>query len=161
MQCSRKRLQVKPRKRQKDLPVGWRENQRRCYQTIRTESLSQPTITTDKFAIARAVLLLCPSRSPKSCSVHVEKVIVFSFCFCSFAFIMSSSSILGDCTLETLPGKCSPLLHCTTTMLACSACCLRCWQLYRADVEAKKADVEAKKADVEAKKKKNGGINKG
>ena len=121
--------------------------------------------TTDKFAIARAVLLLCPSRSPKSCSVHVEKVIVFSFCFCSFAFIMS---ILGDCTLETLPGKCSPLLHCTTTMLACSACCLRCWQLYRADVEAKKADVEAKKADVEAKKavveakkKKNGGINKG
>jgi hypothetical protein len=53
-------------------------------------------------------------------------------------------------------------------MLACSACCLRCWQLYRADVEAKKADVEAKKADVEAKKavveakkKKNGGINKG
>jgi hypothetical protein len=168
MQCSRKRLQVKPRKRQKDLPVGWRENQRRCYQTIRTESLSQPTITTDKFAIARAVLLLCLSRSPKSCSVHVEKVIVFSFCFCSFAFIMSSSSILGDCTLETLPGKCSPLLHCTTTMLACSACCLRCWQLYRADVEAKKADVEAKKADVEAKKavveakkKKNGGINKG
>ena len=161
MQCSRKRLQVKPRKRQKDLPVGWRENQRRCYQTIRTESLSQPTITTDKFAIARAVLLLCPSRSPKSCSVHVEKVIVFSFCFCSFAFIMSSSSILGDCTLETLPGKCSPLLHCTTTMLACSACCLRCWQLYRADVEAKKADVEAKKAVVEAKKKKNGGINKG
>ena len=161
MQCSRKRLQVKPRKRQKDLPVGWRENQRRCYQTIRTESLSQPTITTDKFAIARAVLLLCLSRSPKSCSVHVEKVIVFSFCFCSFAFIMSSSSILGDCTLETLPGKCSPLLHCTTTMLACSACCLRCWQLYRADVEAKNADVEAKKAVVEAKKKINGGINKG
>ena len=116
--------------------------------------------TTDKFAIARAVLLLCPSRSPKSCSVHVEKVIVFSFCFCSFAFIMSSSSILGDCTLETLPGKCSPLLHCTTTMLACSACCLRCWQLHRADVEAKKAVVEAKKAVVEAKKK-NGGINKG
>ena len=139
MQCSRKRLQVKPRKRQKDLPVGWRENQRRCYQTIRTESLSQPTITTDKFAIARAVLLLCLSRSPKSCSVHVEKVIVFSFCFCSFAFIMS---ILGDCTLETLPGKCSPLLHCTTTMLACSACCLRCWQLYRADVEAKKAELK-------------------
>ena len=160
MQCSRKRLQVKPRKRQKDLPVGWRENQRRCYQTIRTESLSQPTITTDKFAIARAVLLLCLSRSPKSCSVHVEKVIVFSFCFCSFAFIMSSSSILGDCTLETLPGKCSPLLHCTTTMLACSACCLRCWQLYRADVEAKKADVEAKKT-VGEEKKKNGGINKG
>ena len=95
--------------------------------------------TTDKFAIARAVLLLCPSRSPKSCSVHVEKVIVFSFCFCSFAFIMS---ILGDCTLETLPGKCSPLLHCTTTMLACSACCLRCWQLYRAGVEAKKAELK-------------------
>ena len=113
MQCSRKRLQVKPRKRQKDLPVGWRENQRRCYQTIRTESLSQPTITTDKFAIARAVLLLCPSRSPKSCSVHVEKVIVFSFCFCSFALIMS---ILGDCTLETLPDKCSPLIYYTTVL---------------------------------------------
>ena len=107
----------------------------------------------DQFAIARPALLLCSSRSPKSCSFHVEKVIVFSLCFWLFAFIMSSSSILGDCTLEQLPGKCSPLLHCTTTMLACSACCLRCWQLYQADVEAKKAVVEAKK--------KNGGINKG
>jgi hypothetical protein len=37
---------------------------------------------------------------------------------------------------------------------------LRCWQLYRADVEVKKADVEAKNALVEEKKK-NGGINKG
>jgi hypothetical protein len=45
-------------------------------------------------------------------------------------------------------------------MPACSACRLRCWQLYRADVEAKKADVEAKEADVEAKNN-NGGINKG
>ena len=43
-------------------------------------------------------------------SFHVEKVIVFSLCFCPFAFIMSSSSILGDCTLEQLPGKCSPSL---------------------------------------------------
>jgi hypothetical protein len=45
-------------------------------------------------------------------------------------------------------------------MPACSACRLRCWQLYRADVEAKKADVEAKKADLEAKNN-NEGINKG
>ena len=94
-----------------------------------------------QFAIARAVLLVCPSCSPKSCTVHVEKVIVFSFCFWSFAFTMFSS-ILGDCTLEQFPGKCSPLLHCTTAMLACSACCLRCWQLYRADVEAKKAELK-------------------
>ena len=114
MQCSRKRLQVKPRKRQKDLPVGWRENQRRCYQTIRTESLSQPTITTDKFAIARAVLLLCPSRSPKSCSVHVEKVIVFSFCFCSFAFIMS---ILGDCTTTRNGQKPRVILGCIIKLI--------------------------------------------
>ena len=34
--------------------------------------------TIDQFAIARVVLLLCSSRSPKSCSFHVEKVIVFS-----------------------------------------------------------------------------------
>ena len=80
----------------------------------------------------------------------------------------SMPSIPGDCTLEPFPGKCSPPPLLYYTMPACSACCLRCWQLYRADVEAKKADVEAKKADVEAKKavveakkKKNGGINKG
>ena len=115
MQCSRKRLQVKPRKRQKDLPVGWRENQRRCYNRKSSTTNHCKAVlllsyhTTDKFAIARAVLLLCPSRSPKSCSVHVEKVIVFSFCFCPFACIMPSS-LLGDCTSETLPGKCSPSL---------------------------------------------------
>jgi hypothetical protein len=45
-------------------------------------------------------------------------------------------------------------------MPACSACCLCCWQLYRADVEAKKTGVDAKKADVEAKKN-NAGINNG
>ena len=70
----------------------------------------------DQFAIARAALLLCSSRSPKSCSFHVEKVIVFSLCFWPFAFIMSSSSILGDCTLEQLPGKCSPSF---TVLLLC------------------------------------------
>ena len=97
----------------------------------------------DQFAVARAALLLCSSKSLKSCSFHVEKVIVFSLCLWPFAFIMSSSSILGDCTLEQLPGKCSPLLHCTTILCsACSACCLRCWQLYRADVEAKKAELK-------------------
>ena len=121
MQCSRKRLQVKPRKRQKDLPVGWRENQRRCYQTIRTESLSQPTITTDKFAIARAVLLLCPSRSPKSCSVHVEKVIVFSFCFCSF----SSCQSWGTALWKRCQASAAPPPYCTILCLpALPAACV-------------------------------------
>ena len=83
-----------------------------------------------------------PLLKPKVLYRSREKVIVFSFCFWSFAFTMFSS-ILGDCTSEQIPGKCSPLLHCTTILCsACSACCLRCWQLYRADVEAKKAELK-------------------
>ena len=77
----------------------------------RPHNRNSPSTETEEhnlqFAIARAVLLVCPSWSPKSCTVHVEKVIVFSLCFWSFAFTMFSS-ILGDCTSEQIPGKCSP-----------------------------------------------------
>ena len=87
------------------------------------QTIESPKSTiTRSVAIARAALLLCSSKSPKSCSFHVEKVIVFSLCFWPFAFIISSSSILGDCTLEQLPGKCSPLLHCTTILCSPAAC---------------------------------------
>jgi len=131
------------------LDGGGRKNQDDSvvdHRNRRPHNRNSPSTETEEhnlqFAIARAVLLVCPSCSPKSCTVHVEKVIVFSFCFWSFAFTMFSS-ILGDCTSEKIPGKCKPpppLLY--YTMPACSACCLRCWQLYRADVEAKKAELK-------------------
>ena len=77
--------------------------------------------TTDKFAIARTVLLLCPSRNLKSCSVHVEKVIVFSFCFC---YLVSSCQSWGaalwkHCQASVVPPYCTIL---------CLLCLLLCWQ---------------------------------
>jgi hypothetical protein len=45
---------------------------------------------------------------------------VFSFCFWSFAFIMSSStlpSLSGDCILSQSAGKCSPPPYCTILRL--------------------------------------------
>ena len=96
------------------LDGGGRKNQDDSvvdHRNRRPHNRNSPSTETEEhnlqFAIARAVLLVCPSCSPKSCTVHVEKVIVFSFCFWSFAFTMFSS-ILGDCTSEKIPGKCKP-----------------------------------------------------
>ena len=75
-------------------------------QTAITQSISKSVRLCQSYATT------LPLRSLKSHSVHVRKVIVF-FCFLSLVSLMS---ILGDCTLEQLPGKCSPLLHCTTIL---------------------------------------------
>jgi hypothetical protein len=72
------------------------------------------------------------------------------------------SSILGDFTLEQLPGKCSPsftVLYYVVCLLALPAACVagNCielvWRQKKAGVKAKKADVAAKKASVELRRK--------
>ena len=67
------------------LDGGGRKNQDDSvvdHRNRRPHNRNSPSTETEEhnlqFAIARVALLLCSSRSPKSCSFHVEKVIVFS-----------------------------------------------------------------------------------
>ena len=80
---------------------------------------------------------------PKARSVHVEKVIVFSLFVHLSASCHQCHQSRGTALWNYSQASAAPpFTLLSNTIPACSACCLRCWQLYRADVEAKKAGGE-------------------
>ena len=122
------------------LPVG-RARTKMIPLSVRSQEFFQ-ALQDRSVGLCFCLCCLTDCSQPKARSVHVEKVIVFSLfvhlsASCHQCHQFRGTALWNHSQASVAP---PPLLY--YTMPACSACCLRCWQLYRADVEAKKAELK-------------------